>query len=92
MASKNGTQTKNRPVQEIRMGRIKAAIWARDTDNDTLFNTTFARLYKDGDTWKDSTSFGRDDLPLLAKVADLCHSWIFRTSEPEKQDRSDVHF
>lgn len=91
MASKNGTQTKNRPVQEIRMGRIKAAIWARKTENGILYNSTFARLYKDGDTWKDSTSFGRDDLPLLAKVADLCHSWIFKTSEPEQQDHNDVN-
>ena len=41
---------------------------------------TVSRLYKDGDDWKDSTSFGRDDLPLLAKVADLSHSWIFEQS------------
>ena len=25
----------------------------------------------------DTTSFGRDDLPLVAKVADIAHSWIF---------------
>ena len=41
---------------------------------------TLSRLYKDGDDWKDSTSFGRDDLPLLAKVADLAHTWIFEQS------------
>ena len=42
-----------------------------------FFNTTFARIYKDGATWKESTSFGRDDLPLLGKVADMVHTWIF---------------
>ena len=71
------TTEKNRPVHEIRMGRIKAAIWENDTQNGTRHNVTVSRLYKDGDAWKDSTSFGRDDLPLVAKVADQAHSWIF---------------
>ena len=68
---------KKRPVHEIRLGRIKAAIWENDTQNGTRHNVTFCRLYKDGDQWKDTTSFGRDDLPLVAKVSDEAHSWIF---------------
>ena len=67
-----------KPVHEVRLGRIKAAIWENDTQNGTLHNVTLSRLYKDGDQWKDSSSFGRDDLPLVAKVADLCHTWIFQ--------------
>lgn len=69
--------SKSKPVHEIRFGRVKAAIWENDTQNGTRHNVTFSRLYKDGDQWKDSTSFGRDDLPLLAKVADRVHTWIF---------------
>lgn len=71
------TASKNRPVHEIRLGRIKAAIWENETDNGIRHNVTVSRLYKDGDQWKDSTSFGRDDLPLVAKVVDHAHSWIF---------------
>lgn len=67
----------NKPVHEVRLGSIKAAIWANDTQNGTRHNVTFARLYKDGDAWKSSESFGRDDLPLVGKVADMAHSWIF---------------
>jgi len=70
-------QTKARPVHEVRLGRIRAAIWENESQNGTRHNVTLSRLYKDGDEWKDSTSFGRDDLPLVAKVADLAHSWIF---------------
>jgi len=29
------------------------------------------------DDWATSQVFGRDDLPLLAKVSDLAHTWIF---------------
>ncbi|GAB5441360.1 MAG: hypothetical protein Fues2KO_17090 [Fuerstiella sp.] len=78
MANGNG---KARPVNEIRMGRIRAAIWENETQNGTRHNVTLSRIYKDGDVWKDSTSFGRDDLPLVMKVSDLAHSWIFDNSQ-----------
>jgi hypothetical protein len=73
----------NKPVHEVRMGRIKAAIWENATPNGSRHNVTVSRLYKDGDggQWKDSQSFGRDDLPLLAKVLDRAHSWIFEESQ-----------
>ena len=73
-------EAKNRPVHEIRFGRIRAAIWQNETENGMRHNVTISRLYKDGEDWKDSTSFGRDDLPLVAKVCDQAHSWIFEQS------------
>jgi hypothetical protein len=80
MASANKSspkESKKRPVHELRLGRIRAAIWENETEIGTRHNVTVSRLYKDGDDWKDSTSFGRDDLPLVGKVCDLAHSWIF---------------
>ncbi len=67
----------NKPVHEIRLGRIKAAIWENDTPNGTRHNVTLSRLYKDGEQWKDTQSFGRNDLPLVGKVSDMAHTWIF---------------
>jgi hypothetical protein len=69
----------NRPVHEIRLGRIRAAIWANTTDNGVRHNVTISRLYKDDKTgqWHDSASFGRDDLPLVMKVSDIAHTWIY---------------
>lgn len=75
MAKDNAAKTK--PVHEIRLGRIRAAIWENETQNGTRHNVTVSRLYKDGDNWKDSSSFGRDDLPLVGKVLNRCHDWIF---------------
>ena len=80
MATRQQQRPKKRPVHELRLGRIRAAVWENSTENGTRHNVTISRLYKDGDDWKDSTSFGRDDLPLLAKVADMAHSWIFEQS------------
>ena len=84
---------KNRPVHEIRFGRIRAAIWQNETENGLRHNVTITRLYKDGDDWKDSSSFGRDDLPRVAKVCDQAHSWIFRQSVncPQNSDQGDAH-
>ena len=77
------------PVHEIRMGRVRAAIWENETENGTRHNVTISRLYKDGDDWKDSTSFGRDDLPLLEKVAAQAHAWIYGVAQPSNRSRDD---
>lgn len=76
-AKSKSKEAKNRPVHEVRFGRIRAAIWQNETENGLRHNVTVSRLYKDGDEWRDSSSFGRDDLPLVAKVCDQAHSWIF---------------
>jgi len=85
----------NRPVHEIRLGHVKAVIWANQTDTGVRHNVCVQRLYRDGDTWATTDSFSRDDLPLLAKVADLAHTWIFietqnglGRSEDEGRDKS----
>lgn len=77
---------KAKPVKEIRMGRIKAAVWENGTQNGTRYNVTLTRLYKDPEdnAWKTSESFGRDDLLVAAKVLDQAHSWIFQNAQEEE--------
>ena len=74
----NSDSNRNKPVHEIRLGAVKAAIWANETKHGLRNAVTFQRVYKDGDEWKTSDSFGRDELPLLMKVADLAHTWIYQ--------------
>ena len=70
------TANKAKPVHEVRLGFIKAAVWRNETESGVRYNVTFSRLYKDGEQWRSTESFGRDDLLLLGKVADQTHSWI----------------
>ena len=72
------------PISEVRIGRVKAAIWTNGTEGRTRHNVTFSRLYKDNDQWKSTQSFGRNDLLLLAKVADQAHSRIFELQQEEE--------
>ena len=76
-------QEKAKPVHEVRYGAIKAAIWRNETENGIRYNTTFTRLYKSGEQWETTESFGRDDLLLLGKVADQAHSWIFAQAQED---------
>ncbi len=70
----------NRPAHTIRYGAVRAAIWRNIVDNGNasrpLYCATFSRSYKDGEHWKESSTFGADDLLLLAKAADEAHTWI----------------
>ena len=71
------TQTANKPVDDVRIGRVKATIWRNETeDGKPRYNVVFARLYKDGNRGQSAPSFGRNNLLLLAKVADLAHTRI----------------
>lgn len=77
------SQQKQKPVHEIRLGRIRAAIWLNETKNGPRHSVSLSRLYKDDDGWKDSSSFGRDDLPLIEKVAASAHAWIFASRQAD---------
>jgi hypothetical protein len=81
-------EPKQKPVHEVRLGRIKATIWANDTESGVRHNVTLARLYKEGDEWKKSGSFGREDLPLVMKVADLAHTWIYQQNHENGSSNS----
>ena len=65
------------PHHVIRFGLIKCEIHLRQTRGGDRFNVLVSRLFRNGDQWHESKQFGRDDLPLLAKVVDLAHTWIF---------------
>lgn len=70
---------KKKPAHEVKLGRIRAAIWPNQTeDSDTWFNVTISRLYKDEGQWRDAASFRRDDLPIVMKALDMAYDWIWR--------------
>ena len=87
--ARNANGTKH-PVKTIRLGRIKAAIWENEVDNKKYHNVTFARTYMDESrNYRDTDSFGRDDLPLIAKLADFAHTFIFDRLAELKIEHSD---
>ena len=89
-ASQPKSATSKLPVQTFRLGRIKAAVWENEADRKKFFNVTFARTYMDeARAFHDTDSFGRDDLPLVAKLADQAHSFIFERLAELKTEASE---
>lgn len=82
--------TTNQPAHKVKLGCINATIWENVADSGkSYYSVTVCRIYKDGDDWKESNSFGRDDLPLVAKVLDMAHTWIFEHSKKASGDTSE---
>ena len=93
--------SKDKPVRVVRIRNIRGNIWAnRLQSGQVVYNVTIDRLWKDDDQtneggevikrgeWHQSQSFGRDDLLLVAKVADLCHTWIYRKIQDQAREQS----
>ncbi len=74
-----------KPASEVRIGSIKATIWRNQTETGMRHNVMSSASIKDGDKWKTTQRFGRDDLLLLTKVADAAHSRIFELQQQEPQ-------
>lgn len=92
MEQQNGNDNggRNRPVHEVRFNGVKAVVWANQTKNGVMHNTTFARVYRGADgEWHESSSFSRDDLLLIAKAADDAHTWIVQNERELAASRND---
>ena len=84
---------RQKPVHEIRLGLVRASIWENKSEFGVRHNVTLERLYPvklddNRRTWKSTSSFGRDDLLLVAKVLDLAHSWIHSKPNDAAEERA----
>ncbi len=70
----------NKPVDEVRIGPVRAAIWANtNAEGETRHNVTVSKSYRDSEgNPKDTRSFGVSDLLPLAKAADVAHTKVMR--------------
>jgi hypothetical protein len=67
-------ETKQRPVETLRDGSIKASIWKNEGEKGTFFAVTFARTYEDKDgKLQDTNSFSGVELLRLARLADKAY-------------------
>ena len=77
----------NPPVFNIRHRALKAAVWRNETEsNGPFFNVTVSRSYKDGETWRESGSFGYDDLLIVAELLRTCYGFISREMGKQNQE------
>jgi len=73
-------RTSQKPVEVIRFRGISASIFrntAKSGDRNVTFHkVSLQRTYKDGDDFKTTTSFSRDDLPIAQHVMQRAWEYI----------------
>lgn len=84
------TQQAKKPVHQIRLGNIKAAVWESEAGEFVRHNVTFTRSFRKDGEWFESQTYGRDDLPRLKKCADLAYEWIFANGGRVAEDDETV--
>ena len=86
-----GAMAHEKPAHEIRLGAIRVTIWANPTANgDVWFNVSVARTYKELGQWKTSTTYRRDDLPLVAKGVEMAYAWIWNQRQESHPSQANV--
>lgn len=68
------------PAFELRRELIKVRVWRKRTRSGLRHTVAVTRLFRNGDVWKESTRFGRDDIPLMRLLLDAAHTWILENS------------
>ena len=83
-------QNSNKPVQTFRLRGLSASIFANHAKSDgrdvTFHKLSLQRVYRDGDEWKTTQSFGRDDLPIAQLLLKRAWEWILDAEASRKDD------
>jgi hypothetical protein len=93
MSSENPTANErskgNKPVHEVRDGALKVSVWQNEGEYGPRYSVTSRRRYKDGEEWKDTQSYGEDDLLPLAELYRDAYAWIRQRKRADAQARRD---
>ena len=80
-----------KPLAKFRAGQVSAAIWENEITASgktmPMLKATVQRRYKDRDgTWKSSSSFSRNEIPLAIYCLNKCFEHMI---EGQKDDEND---
>ena len=79
-------------IHEIRRGMLKVRVLIKHSRKRSQYSLDVLRLFKNGDQWKESRRFSRDDIPLLRILLDEAHRWILVQQQLSKENSNNkVH-
>ena len=78
----------NKPVAKFGAGLVSAALWENEINVSgtakTVLKASVSRRYKDGNEWKTSSSFSRNEIPL----AIYCLQKVFERMVSDNKEES----
>ncbi|MBI4438663.1 hypothetical protein HY640_01900 [Candidatus Woesearchaeota archaeon] len=88
MEQKTNAAGKRLPEKKFRAGAVTATIWKNDTERGSYATVNMERSYKDGDTWKSTSSLRLNDLPKAALVLNKAYEYLLmQDKNPEEKNR-----
>lgn len=86
-------QNTSKPVKVFRLRGVSASVFENHSKNDdrsvTFHKVSLQRTYKDGDEFKTTTSFGRDDLPVCVHVMQQAWAYILDAESKRGSDNAE---
>lgn len=72
----------SKPVYDKRLGNIRVAIFENESDGRVFFNASLTRRYKEGEEWKDTSTFnGLHDLAVVKELVGRAADYIASREE-----------
>jgi hypothetical protein len=85
-------QAPTKPVKSFRLRGVSASVFENHAKSDgrdvTFHKVSLQRTYKDGNEFKTTTSFSRDDLPIARHV--LQQAWEFILNAEASRGKEDA--
>ena len=84
-----------KPVEKFQVGQVSAALWENEIEVKvkavTVLKATVQRRYKDkSGTWKSSTSFSRNEIPLAIHCLQKAFEKIIEKQNEEASNSNNV--
>lgn len=80
---------KNRPVETLRDGSLKASIWENERENGSVHGVQFRKSYRDQEgQYRDTDSFTSNDLLRLSRLAEQSYDRIKAIREAARQQET----
>ena len=83
-----------KPAKVFRRRGIAVSVFANPTEIDgrivSFYKVTIQRTYRDGDEFKTTTAFGRDDLPIVSLLVGQAWEFILDAESGRGRDEEDA--
>lgn len=79
------TNTTNKPARTLRHRNIKAVIWRNESDKGPWYSIEFVRTYKDGEDYRDATSFSGDQILVVQHLAAKAFDAVAQLEQADRE-------
>ena len=90
MTTKAKSKENKGPAFQKRVGAVRGSVWTNENDGRIYFNTSLVRRYKDGDEWKEVSTFNSSaDIVAAQEVLRCCLQFIHKQEDAESVGNGD---